>query len=89
MANDLQILKFSTPQAATAAVKRALREKGITCESVRSRRTADARFISCVFMPTSTSDATYAKMAAVLTDAGFRVRLHVDTSWAAASAVAA
>lgn len=75
----------ATPQAATVAVKRALRENSISAETVRTSRTADDRMLSCILMPQGTSDATYAKLAAVLTGAGYRVRLHVQTSWVAAS----
>jgi len=76
---------YSTPQAATVAVKRALRENNVTTKTVRTSRTADDRMLSCIFMPQGTSDATYSKMAAVLTSAGYHVRLHVETSWVAAS----
>jgi hypothetical protein len=76
---------FSTPQSATAAVKRALRENNISTRTVRSSRTADDRYLSCIFMPQGTSDATYAKMAAVLTEAGYRVTAYTSTAWVAAS----
>lgn len=76
---------YTNPQAATAAVKRALRENSISAETVRSSRTSDDRMLSCISMPQGTSDATYAKLAAVLASAGYRVRLHVQTSWVSAS----
>lgn len=77
--------KFSTAQSATAAVKRAMRENSISARTVRSQRTSDDRFLSCIFMPDNTSDATYSKLAAVLTQAGYRVKLHTDTDWVSAS----
>ena len=58
--------EFSTPQSATAAVKRAMRENSISARTVRTRRTSDDRFLSCIFMPDNTSDATYSKLAVVL-----------------------
>jgi len=77
---------FSTPQSATAAVKRVLRDENITMKAVRSSRTSDDRFLSSIFMPEGTSDATYAKAAAVLTEAGYQVKVYASTSWVSASA---
>jgi hypothetical protein len=76
---------FSTPQSATTAVKRTLRENSISTKAVRSSRTADDRYLSCIFMPQGTSDATYAKIAAVLTEAGFKVTAYTSASWVSAS----
>jgi hypothetical protein len=76
---------FATPQAATAAIKRELRKNRIVPKTMRSRRTANGRFLSCIFMPDGTSDATYAKAAAVLTGAGFKVSVHQSTAWIAAT----
>lgn len=79
---------FSTPQSATAAVKRALRENSITTKMVRTSRTANDKFWSCIFMPETTSDATYAKIAAVLTEAGWQVTAYTSQAWVSASAEA-
>lgn len=79
---------FATPQSATAAVKRVMRENSIRSRTVRSIRTADDRYLSAIFMPDGTSDATYSKLAAALTQAGFKTKLHVDTGWVSASASA-
>lgn len=80
--------EFSTPQSATAAVKRALRENSITTKTVRSSRTANDKFLSCIFMPQGTSDATYAKMAAVLAEAGWKVTAYTSQAWVSAVAEA-
>lgn len=80
---------FSTPQSATAAVKRALRENNITTKTVRTSRTANDKFLSCIFMPDTTSDATYAKIAVVLTEAGWKVTAYTSQAWVSASADAA
>jgi len=77
---------FATAQSATVAVKRVLRENNISTQSVRSSRTANDKYLSHIFMSEGTSDATYAKIATVLIEAGYKVTAYTSQAWVSAVA---
>lgn len=80
------MIEFKTPNAATAAAKRALRQAGVlSLVAARTSRCANDVFSTALLMCPSTSEEVYGWAASALVEAGFTVAVYRDTDWVAAT----